>query len=221
MFFIVYPFDWRDEDYTSNTKAPQRWEQCLKFVKEKMRPALEILVSKSKERNPQDVDAFVKTAINDFKFMIKTANESVITKAAADKTLEKLNKIKVLSDTFASNFTEANLEEYYQELKLKGDEGLVESALAIEKFTKKVNNMYKNRFDEGSKISLDSSASSDNINYNTLNDEFSKFSSKTFNQMICRHFKYFQVCQQFGLSIRGFMQNARDSSTKRLCTPIS
>lgn len=175
MLFIVYPFDWRDEDYSSNTKAPQRWEQCLKFVQEKMRPAMEILVSKSKERNPQDVDAFVKNAINDFKFMIKTANESVLPKEAANKTVEKLDKMKVLSDTFASNFTEAHLEDYYQELDLKGDEGLVESALAIEKFIKKVNNMYKNRFDEGSKISLDSSASTDGISYNTLSDEFSKF----------------------------------------------
>lgn len=136
---------------------------------------MEILVSKSKERNPQDVDAFVKNAINDFKFMIKTANESVLPKEAADKTVEKLDKIKVLSDTFASNFTEAHLEDYYQELELKGDEGLVKSALAIEKFIKKVNNMYKNRFDEGSKVSLDSSASTDGISYNTLSDEFSKF----------------------------------------------
>lgn len=181
--FIVYPFDWRDVDYSSNTRAPQRWEQCLKFVKENMRPALEILVSKSKERNAKDVHAFIENTINDFTVMIKNANESVLTKDAVDKTIEKLGKINVLSDTFFRNFTEASVDDYYQELELKGDESLVESALAIEKFKKKVNNMHTNRFGDDSKVYLDSAASSDNINYNTLNDEFSKSAAKTFKSI--------------------------------------
>lgn len=181
--FIVYPFDWRDVDYSSNTRAPQRWEQCLKFVKENMRPALEILVSKSKERNAKDVHAFIENTINDFTVMIKNANESVLTKDAVDKTIEKLSKINVLSDTFFRNFTEASVDDYYQELELKGDESLVESALAIEKFQKKVNNMHTNRFGDDSKVYLDSAASSDNINYNTLNDEFSKSAAKTFKSI--------------------------------------
>ena len=168
--FIVYPFDWRDESYNFNTRAHQRWEQCLSYIDVNIRPGLELLQSKSSERDSSEVTKFTRGVVNDFIQKIKTVNESVLSDEVKSKVVQKLESIDYLPGLFAHNFTEKRLEEFYADLDLKGNEKLVEMALKIEGFHKKLLNDYK-----GSEISLDSSASSDAISYNTITDELGKF----------------------------------------------
>lgn len=173
--FIVYPFDWKDEDYTHNSRAKQRWQQCLNFVNENMRPAVELLLSQFSEIDVQQVERFTRDAVNDFVERIKTVNESVLSEDVKQKVVEKLNKIDILPGPFSHNFTEHHLEEFYDEMKLKGNENLVKSTIQIQRFHKKIDNDYKDLFTKNSKSSLDSSAKSDFLSYNTINDELSKF----------------------------------------------
>lgn len=170
----MYPFDWRDERYTSNKRAKQRWEQCLGFVKENMRPGLEMLLTTAHDRDSVKIDQFVKGGVDDFTEVIKNIDESILSKEVKEKTLEKLSKIVILTNSFAHNFTTQHLEEYYDELNLEGNENLVESAFEIQRFYRRIKNDYKDLFTKNSKSSLDSAAQSDLLSYNTLNDEFSK-----------------------------------------------
>lgn len=173
---IVYPFDWKDADYTSNTRAKQRWEQCLVYVEKNMRPALELMQSLSGERDSKKVDEFVREAVHDFVETIKSVNETVLNIEAREKTVEKLNKIKVVTEIFNPNLTISTLDDYYEDLKLNGDENLVKSALEIESFYMKIRHDYRDLFEEGSRSQMDSASQADVISYNTLTDAFSKLS---------------------------------------------
>lgn len=173
---IVYPFDWRDANYTNNLRAKQRWEQCLANVEKNMRPALELMQSLSGERDSKKVDEFVREAVRDFVETIKSVNETVLSTEAREKTVEKLNKINVVTEIFNRNLTTSTLDDYYEDLKLKGDENLVESALEIESFYMKIKHDYRDLFEEGSRSQMDSASQSDVISYNTLTDVFSKLS---------------------------------------------
>ena len=176
--FILYPFDWKDKEYTSNSEALPRWEQCLNYVKENMRPALEVLLSIESYRDAEKLDKFAKDAIQDFIEKVKTENETILSKEVKEKTVEKLIKIKVLSKLFTKDLNDKNLDEYYDELDLKGDETFIQSALKMQKFLKKIRNDYKDHFTEGSKSWLESAAQVDLVTYNTLSDELSKSSKQ-------------------------------------------
>lgn len=137
-----------------------------------MRPGLEVLLANANERDVTKLEKFVSSAIQDFVDKVKTLDESILKPEIKEKVLLKLGAIDLLSDLFAHNFTKNNLEEYYEELNLKGDEDLVASALEIARFHRRINNDYKHLFTEGSKSSLDSASQSDGISYNTLDDTF-------------------------------------------------
>lgn len=160
-------------EYTGNSKALDRWEQCLNYIKENMRPALEVLLSKDTTRDTDRLESFAKNAVHEFIERVKKVNESVLSKEVKKNTVEKLNKITILSKIFAKNFSEQNLKDYYEELNLKGDESLVKSALEIKRFHWKIQNDYKDLFSEGSQSWIDSSSQSDLVSYNTLSDELS------------------------------------------------
>lgn len=136
---------------------------------------MEFLLSKRSDRDTESLEKFVKGAVYDFIEKVESFNESVLSNEVKQNVVEKLNQITVLPGLFATNFSEKNLEDYYEELELKGDEDLVQSALEIRKFNKKINNDYKDHFTEGSKSWLDSAAQADLISYNTLSDKLSKF----------------------------------------------
>lgn len=91
-----------------------------------MRPGLEIMLESANERDSVKLQAFTRSAINDFVEKVKNVDESILKADIKEKTLTKLGAIDLLSGSFAHNFTEKNLEEYYEELNLKGDEDLVE-----------------------------------------------------------------------------------------------
>lgn len=174
--FILHPFDLKDKEYTSNSEALQRWEQCLNYVKENMKPALEVLLSKESERDTEKIDKFVKDAVQDFIAKVKSVNETILSKEVKEKTVEKLSKIKVLTKLFTKDLNEKNLDEYYDELDLKGDETFVQSALKMQKFSRKIRNDYKDHFTAGSKSWLESAAQANLVTYNALSDELSKAS---------------------------------------------
>lgn len=141
-----------------------------------MRPALEVLLSKAKDRDTEKLHRFANDAVHDFIEKVKSLNESILSKEVKQKVIEKLNRITILSELFARNFSEQNLDDYYEELNLNGDENLVQTALEMQKFYKRIENDYKNHFTEGSKIWLDTAAQRDLILYDILSDELSKFS---------------------------------------------
>lgn len=172
--FIVYPFDWRDEEYTHNARSLQRWEQCLNYIKDKMRPALELLQSKSHEADNLNVERFAREVVNDFVEQIKKFGENVLSADDKEKLLQKISKIDYVAGLFHRNFTVDHLDEYYDELELNGGENVVESALKIEKFHKKISNDFRFSFVTDSKSFLDSKSQSDLISYDTLSDELSK-----------------------------------------------
>lgn len=176
--FIVYPFDWRDEEYTHNSRSLQRWEQCLNFVKENMRPALELLQSQSHEADNPAVERFAREVVNDFSEQVKKLDDDVLSADDKEKLLQKISKIDYVAGLFHRNFTVDHLEEFYYELELNGSENVVESALKIKKFQKKLRNDYRFSFVTDSKSFLDSKSQGELISYDTWSDELSKFKCK-------------------------------------------
>lgn len=174
LLFIVYPFDWRDARYSNNQRPLQRWEQCLNFVKDNMRPALELLQSKSHEVDNRVVEKFARDTVADFADAVKSFDEKVMSSEVKEKVLEKMSAIDYVAGLFHRNFTEDNLENFYDELDLTGDENIVESALKIEKFYKRLFNDYKFSFIKDSKSFLDSKSQSELLSYDLLSDELSK-----------------------------------------------
>lgn len=172
--YIVYPFDWRDEEYTSNSRSLQRWEQCLNFIKDNMRPALELLQSQSHEADNLAAEKFARDVVKDFVEQIKKFGDDVLSADDKEKLLEKIAKIDCIAGLFHRNFTVDHLDEYYNELELNGDENVVESALKIEKFYKKLRNDYRFSFVTDSKSFLDSKSQSELISYDSWSDELSK-----------------------------------------------
>jgi hypothetical protein len=170
--YIVYPFDWRDEEYTHNSRASQRWEQCLNILKENMRPALEVFQSQSKEKNQKQVEEFAREAVSAVIEKVKSTGDEYLSKDVRDKAVEKLRSMDLRANFFGRNFTVENLEEFFDELELKGDEDLLESSLKIQNFHRKIRNDYRDLFVMGSKSWTDSASQSDLISYNTLDDIF-------------------------------------------------
>lgn len=158
-----------------------------------MRPALEFMLSKSKEADESQVESFAHEAVNDFIYEVKHLPDAILPQKIKEKVLEKLALIDILPGVFAHNFTDQQLDEYYDELSLTGDESMVATAIKIQEFQRKIKNDFKFLFTKGSKSSLDSSAHSDLLSYNTLTDELRKFSLRkpTFDWGLAANQKFF------------------------------
>lgn len=134
-----------------------------------MRPALDYMVLRSDDRDLTKLDGFAIDAVHDFIKKIENLDESILSNEVKAKVVDKLKKTTV-TKLFISNFTDQRLEEYYEELNLKGDENLIKSAMEIHYFYKKVILDYK-----GSKSSLDKLAQFKTVHYNRFNQELSNY----------------------------------------------
>lgn len=166
-----------------------------------MNPAVEVLQSRSLERDADAVGKFVRGAVDDIIEYTKKVNESILKPDIRDKLIEKLKLIDILAKSFAHNFTDDRLEEYYTDLNLDGKEDLVKGALEIEKFYRRIRNDYKDHFEKNSRSSLDSDSQRDSISYNTLEDTLGellllyrntrKFFMKTFHLGVPSRLTYY------------------------------
>lgn len=138
--FIVYPFDSIEGDNTGNIRAHQRWEQCLNFLEENIKPALEFFFEKSIRRDTTKLKIFAQTAVDDIARRVESLDECVLTSEVKEQVLKRLGNVTIRFTTFPENFTEGELEKFYEELNLKGDENLVQSALEIQKFGRNIGN---------------------------------------------------------------------------------
>lgn len=144
-----------------------------------MSPAVEILQSRSGERDAEALGKFVRGAVDDIIEFTMKVNESILKSDIRDKLVEKLKVIDILAESFAHNFTDDRLEDYYADLNLNGKEELVESALEIENFYRRIQNDYKDHFVKNSRSSLDSDSQRDSISYNTIDDTLCKLFALT------------------------------------------
>lgn len=162
--FVVYPFYAKDK-VGFNTRPPQRWEQCLKFVQDKMAPVLESMLA-SRKLNSEEVERFVRNTIHDYLKEIANLYEG---KTVEENFLDGLRATNFSVDFFDYKFTDQTLEEYYSELNLVGDEGLVKSAREIENFHAKIES-------DANKNELEENASKDEIVYRPYaNHNISKY----------------------------------------------
>lgn len=139
-----------------------------------MRPALEILLKKSLNRDYRSLEELAKGAVKDFIEKVKTS-EKEFSKEVREKVESKLNKIIIISGPIVENITEKNLEESYKELNLNGTESFVQSALEILNFHQKVENDKRNQYKADSIFALDWHAQQQYIIYYP---DFDKLSTK-------------------------------------------
>lgn len=164
--FVVYPFYSKDK-VGFNTRPPQRWEQCLKFVQTNMAPVLESMLA-STQLNTEKIEKFVRDVIHDYLEKIIPLSEG---KDLENNFLDNLKSNNFSVDMFDYKFTDQSLDEYYDELQLKGSEGLLESARAIEGFHSKIES-------DAKKNDLEINASNEEIVYRPyMNHSLSKFQS--------------------------------------------
>lgn len=131
---------------------------------------MEALLSESGERDNEKLDAFARTAVDDFIEGVKALNEKPI----RNRIATILSNITIVSNLFDKTFIEQHLEEYYSELDLKGDENLVQLESGILRFRIKVYNHKKLESAADSKNSLDDQAQSKVIEYHFAANRLSK-----------------------------------------------
>lgn len=164
--FVVYPFYSKD-NVGFNSRPPQRWEQCLKFVQKNMAPVLESMLA-STQRHSKEIEQFVRGVIRDYLKEITTLNKEKIIDIK-DNFFDNLSASNFSVDLFDYNFTDQSLEEYYSELQLDGTENLFESARAMNNFHTKIES-------DARKNELEENASNDEIVYRPyLNHNISKY----------------------------------------------
>lgn len=138
-----------------------------------MRPALEVLLLKSHDFDNNKLQSFAKSAVDDFIGNIRKMNDCVLSSKVKDEIVKRLNNMTILSAFFAETFNEKHLEKYYEELKLKGDENLVQSAMEIRNFLKRVSNDDE-PYSIRSKLSVDIMSKQDIVWYFTRNNRLCK-----------------------------------------------
>lgn len=162
--FVVYPFYSKDK-VGFNTRPPQRWEQCLKFVQTNMAPVLEAMLA-STQLQSRKIEKFVREVVQAY---LKNILNLKVGKDLDNSFLNNLRTNNFSVDLFDYKFTDATLDEYYSELNLKGTESLLESARAIEGFHSKIESDTK-------KSELEENAGNDDIVYRPyMNNSLSKF----------------------------------------------
>lgn len=124
--FNVYPFDHRRQVDRGTKKAYQRWESCLKDFQYSLRPALELLYSQRyhDEATKTGVRNLAQEAV-DTCIKIISQGDKLHLEVIID-LIAKLSKVKIVIGFTESIITLEELEEYYSELLLRGDEGYVE-----------------------------------------------------------------------------------------------
>lgn len=145
--FIVYPFDDSDEFYQNTRKAPERWNQCLDFVTLYLKDALEFFFLRSTTRDIKKLQIFTEEAIQDFIIHIETTHEDDIPSEVKEKVVEKLEKVLPFFSNNNEKFTDQLIADIYDELNLKGVENLVQSAMELRKFGRKLLNKYPSLHD--------------------------------------------------------------------------
>lgn len=165
--FVVYPFYSKDK-VGFNTRPPQRWEQCLKFVQTNLAPILEAMLASTQNQNMK-IEKFVREVIEAYLEKVIPLSEG---KDIDNNFLHNLRTNNFSVDLFDYNFTDETLDKYYFELELKGTETLLESARAIEGFHSKIES-------DAKKNELEENADNDDIVYRPyMNNSLSKFAWK-------------------------------------------
>lgn len=132
--FIVYPFFSSDESNGVKKSLP-RFEQCVKFLEENMRPALYALFSDTYyDKDTHDsAEAFAKDTIDDYITTIQIEDNEI-----KRKLIAKLRSINysIMSPDEILNIPK--IEGIYEELNVDGSESLFKLHLSMKKHARKL-----------------------------------------------------------------------------------
>ena len=134
----MYAFD--ENEFISGTKkSKQRWEQCMLKLFATYGPALQALYAVRYFDNKVHEAAknFTKEAVKDVIAELKNRD---IHDDAIEELVEKLESIHYNIGYTDKVLNLQKIEEFYKDLKLIGDEEIVETFLKIENYDRKISN---------------------------------------------------------------------------------
>ena len=135
--FIVYSFDEKESIKYGSKKSQQRWEQCMFHLDQFLGLASQALYAERYfDKEVQDsAKDFIKEVVRD---LIEEVKKSFINDDAKLDAVEKLNTIQYVIEYPEEVLDVQKIEEFYKYLELNGTEGVVETFLAIQSYTWKI-----------------------------------------------------------------------------------
>jgi stress-induced morphogen len=131
-----------DEDLLTKTfgikKSMQRWEICLTQVNFYFPIVLQVLYNRTygNEEIATAAKKFISSAVDEI--CEKFVENSKLSLLASIDALKKMRSMKIMAGFDSKMLKIKNIDDYYEELELVGDEGFLKISIEAKKFRKKV-----------------------------------------------------------------------------------
>ena len=135
--------------------------------------ALEFLLSSIITKDTEKLLQFTKEPVDDFIEHVKNVKECALNKGVKEKVVDLLHDISFFTTNLNGSIKYQELENFYDELDLKGNESLFHSALKMTKFRRRITNDYPTKHRK-SKSTVEKIILTGEVKYDSIENLFCK-----------------------------------------------